>query len=232
MTSLHRLLTDLTRGSLVLMFSYSSTTHAQDVPDNFIYLTEVIPYIAYDLRYYSDDNFIGQPVPGYQGNVVIVTLQAAMALKKVQRDLAYSNFALKIFDAYRPQQAVDYFVRWANDPEDERMKAVYYPNVDKDELIPKGFIAAQSSHSRGSTVDVTIISLENGKELDMGTPFDLFDQKSWPSDTTVTVQQRANRQLLRSVMSKHGFVSLEEEWWHFTLFEEPYPDTYFDFPVK
>ena len=232
MTSLHRLLTDLTRGSLVLMFSYSSTTHAQDVPDNFIYLTEVIPYIAYDLRYYSDDNFIGQPVPGYQGNVVIVTLQAAMALKKVQQDLAYSNFALKIFDAYRPQQAVDYFVRWANDPEDERMKAVYYPNVDKDELIPKGFIAAQSSHSRGSTVDVTIISLENGKELDMGTPFDLFDQKSWPSDTTVTVQQRANRQLLRSVMSKHGFVSLEEEWWHFTLFEEPYPDTYFDFPVK
>jgi len=232
MTSLHRLLTDLTRGSLVLMFSYSSTTHAQDVPDNFIYLTEVIPYIAYDLRYYSDDNFIGQPVPGYQGNVVIVTLQAAMALKKVQQDLAYSNFALKIFDAYRPQKAADYFVRWANDPEDERMKAVYYPNVDKDELIPKGFIAAQSSHSRGSTVDVTIISLENGKELDMGTPFDLFDQKSWPSDTTVTVQQRANRQLLRSVMSKHGFVGLEEEWWHFTLFEEPYPDTYFDFPVK
>jgi D-alanyl-D-alanine dipeptidase len=217
---------------LFLMYSYSSTTHAQDVPDNFIYLTEVIPYVEFDLRYYSDNNFIGQPIPGYHGNALIVSLQAAIALKKVQQDLAYSNFALKFFDAYRPQQAVDYFVRWANDPDDIRMKAQYYPNVDKDELIPKGFIAAKSSHSRGSTVDVTIISLENGQELDMGTPFDLFDQKSWPSDTTVSVQQRANRQLLRSVMSKHGFAGLEEEWWHFTLFDEPYPDTYFDFPVK
>jgi len=214
------------------MYSYSSTTHAQDVPDNFIYLAEVIPYVEFDLRYYSDNNFIGQPIPGYHGNALIVSLQAAIALKKVQQDLAYSNFALKFFDAYRPQQAVDYFVRWANDPDDIRMKAQYYPNVDKDELIPKGFIAAKSSHSRGSTVDVTIISLENGQELDMGTPFDLFDQKSWPSDTTVSVQQRANRQLLRSVMSKHGFAGLEEEWWHFTLFDEPYPDTYFDFPVK
>ena len=217
---------------LFLMYLYSSTTHAQDVPDNFIYLAEVIPYVEFDLRYYSDNNFIGQPIPGYHGNALIVSLQAAIALKKVQQDLAYSNFALKFFDAYRPQQAVDYFVRWANDPDDIRMKAQYYPNVDKDELIPKGFIAAKSSHSRGSTVDVTIISLENGQELDMGTPFDLFDQKSWPSDTTVSVQQRANRQLLRSVMSKHGFAGLEEEWWHFTLFDEPYPDTYFDFPVK
>jgi len=214
------------------MYLYSSTTHAQDVPDNFIYLAEVIPYVEFDLRYYSDNNFIGQPIPGYHGNALIVSLQSAIALKKVQQDLAYSNFALKFFDAYRPQQAVDYFVRWANDPDDIRMKAQYYPNVDKDELIPKGFIAAKSSHSRGSTVDVTIISLENGQELDMGTPFDLFDQKSWPSDTTVSVQQRANRQLLRSVMSKHGFAGLEEEWWHFTLFDEPYPDTYFDFPVK
>ena len=214
------------------MFSYSSITHAQDVPDNFIYLTEVIPYVEYDLRYYSDENFIGQPIPGYQGNVLILTLQAAMALKKVQQDLSYANFALKIFDAYRPQRAVDFFVRWAGDPEDIRMKDIYYPNVDKDELIPRGFIATQSSHSRGSTVDLTIISLEDGRELDMGTPFDLFDQKSWPSDTTVTVQQRANRQLLRTVMSKHGFMGLEEEWWHFTLRDEPYPDTYFDFPVK
>lgn len=216
----------------IVMFSYSSITHAQDVPDNFIYLTEVIPYVEYDLRYYSDENFIGQPIPGYQGNVLILTLQAAMALKKVQQDLSYANFALKIFDAYRPQRAVDFFVRWAGDPEDIRMKDIYYPNVDKDELIPRGFIATQSSHSRGSTVDLTIISLEDGRELDMGTPFDLFDQKSWPSDTTVTVQQRANRQLLRTVMSKHGFMGLEEEWWHFTLRDEPYPDTYFDFPVK
>lgn len=214
------------------MLAYSSITHAQDVPDNFIYLNEVIPHVRFDLRYYSDDNFIGQPIPGYQGNVVVLTLQAAMALKKVQQELGYSNFALKIFDAYRPQKAVDFFVRWANDPDDLRMKDTYYPNVEKDELIPRGFIAAKSSHTRGSTVDLTIISLEDGRELDMGTPFDLFDQKSWPSDTTVTVQQRANRQLLRTVMGKYGFKGLEEEWWHFTLIDEPYPDTYFDFPVK
>ena len=213
-------------------FAYSSNTHDTEVPDNFIYLKEVIPHIRFDLRYYSDDNFVGQPIPGYESNVLIVTLQAAMALKKVQQDLAYSNFALKIFDAYRPQRAVDYFIRWANDPEDERMKEAYYPNVEKDELIPKGFIAEQSSHSRGSTVDCTIISREDSSELDMGTHFDLFDQKSWPSDTTVTTQQRANRQLLRIVMSKHGFLGLEEEWWHFTLRDEPFPDTYFDFPVK
>lgn len=214
------------------MFAYSSITHAQDVPDNFIYLTEVIPHVEFDLRYFSDENFIGQPIPGYQSNVLITTLQAAMALKKVQQDLAYSHFALKFFDAYRPQRAVDFFVRWANDPDDIRMKDIYYPHMDKDELIPRGFIVEQSSHSRGSTVDVTIISLEDGRELDMGTPFDLFDQKSWPSDTTVTTQQRANRQLLRIAMSKYGFMGLEEEWWHFTLRDEPYPDTYFDFPVK
>ena len=138
------------------MFSYSSITHSQEVPDNFIYLTEVIPYVEFDLRYYSDENFIGQPIPGYQSNVLVVTLQAAMALKKVQQDLSYSNFALKIFDAYRPQRAVDYFIRWANDPDDERMKDIYYPNVEKDELIPRGFIAEKSSHSRGSTVDLLI----------------------------------------------------------------------------
>ncbi len=214
------------------MIEYSSTTHSTDVPDNFIYLTEVIPKVRFDLRYYCDDNFIGQPIPGYHSNVMIVTLQAAMALKKVQEDLAYSNFSLKIFDGYRPQSAVDYFVRWANDPDDQRMKATYYPNMDKSEIIPKGYIVEKSSHSRGSTVDLTIMSNDDGRELDMGTAFDVFDQKSWPSDTTVTVQQRANRQLLRSVMSKHGFIGMEEEWWHFTLRDEPYPDTYFDFPVK
>jgi D-alanyl-D-alanine dipeptidase len=214
------------------MFSYSSITHAHDVPDNFIYLTEVIPHLEFDLRYYSEENFIGQPIPGYQSNVLIVTLQAALAMKKVQQDLSYSNFALKIFDAYRPQRAVDFFIRWASDPNDKRFKDIYYPNLGKVELIPRGFIAEKSSHSRGSTVDLTIISLEDGRELDMGTPFDLFDQKSRASDTTVTVQQRANRQLLRSVMSQHGFMGLEQEWWHFTLRDEPYPDTYFDFPVK
>ena len=213
-------------------FTYSSTTHDSEVPDNFIYLTEVIPHIRFDLRYYSDDNFVGQPIPGYQSNVLICTLQAALALQKVQQDLSYSNFALKIFDAYRPQQAVDFFIRWASDPDDERMKDSYYPNVDKSELVPRGFIAEKSSHSRGSTFDLTIISREDSRELDMGTPFDLFDERSWPSNTWVETQQRANRQLLRTVMSKYGFLGLEEEWWHFTLANEPFPQTYFDFPVR
>jgi len=214
------------------MLAYSSNTHAQDVPDNFIYLKEVIPHMHFDLRYFSYDNFIGQRIPGYESNVFIVTLQAAMALKKVEQELSYAHLALKYFDGYRPQCAVDHFIRWANDADDTRMKEIYYPNVDKSELIPRGFIVEKSSHSRGSTVDVTIIALDTGEELDMGTPFDLFDQKSWPSDTQVTVQQRSNRMLLRTAMMKHGFLGLEEEWWHFTLRDEPYPDTYFDFPVK
>jgi len=214
------------------MLAYSSNTHAQDVPDNFIYLKEVIPHMHFDLRYFSDDNFIGQRIPGYESNVFIVTLQAAMALKKVEQELSYAHLVLKYFDGYRPQCAVDHFIRWANDADDTRMKEIYYPNVDKSELIPRGFIVEKSSHSRGSTVDVTIIALDTGEELDMGTPFDLFDQKSWPSDTQVTVQQRSNRMLLRTAMMKHGFLGLEEEWWHFTLRDEPYPDTYFDFPVK
>ena len=214
------------------MLSYSSIEHHSEVPDNFIYVREVIPDLAVDLKYFDLDNFVGDRVPGYEANRFILTLEASAALKKVQQDLRYGGLALKVFDGYRPQCAVDYFIQWAHDTNDLRTKAQYYPNIDKERIFPEGYLVEKSSHSRGSTVDLTLIDLASGQELDMGTPFDFFDLASWPSSTEVTLQQRANRMLLRSVMNKQGFVGVDEEWWHFTLRDEPYPDTYFGFPVK
>jgi D-alanyl-D-alanine dipeptidase len=214
------------------MLSFSAVHHDRNVPDNFVYLCEVIPGLAQDLRYFSTNNFIGERIPGYEVERLISTVEAALTLKKVQQDLAYGGLALKVFDAYRPQRAVDYFIRWAHDPSDIRGKAEYYPNLHKTGIFPGGYLVELSSHSRGSTVDLTIIDQLTGAELDMGTPFDFFDPLSWPGSTQVTAQQRANRMLLRAVMGKHGFVPVDEEWWHFTLGNEPYPDTYFDFPVR
>ena len=152
----------------------------------------------------------------------------------MQAQLAPIGRGLKVFDAYRPQRAEDHFVRWAEDLADTKMKARYYPDVDKANLFRDGYIAAKSGHSRGSTVDLTIVSLNAGEpiELDMGTGWDHFGPKSWPSSREVTTQQRANRMLLQSLMVKHGFRPLAEEWWHFTLVDEPFPDTYFDFVVE
>jgi D-alanyl-D-alanine dipeptidase len=214
------------------MLSFSAIHHHDEVPDNFIYLREVIHDIAVDLKYCSDNNFTGSRVPGYDTERLIVTLEAAMALKKVQQELLYGNLALKIFDAYRPQRAVDHFIAWAHDEADTCTKAIYYPNVDKSRIFPEGYLVEKSSHSRGSTVDLTLIDKSTGEELDMGTPFDFFDLLSWPSSLEVSLQQRANRMLLHNVMQRHGFAGVEEEWWHFTLKNEPWPDTYFDFPVR
>lgn len=214
------------------MLSFSAVAHNQNLPDKFVYLRELIPDLAQDIRYFSTDNFIGDRIPGYDVECLIATVEAALALQKVQQELAYGSLALKVFDAYRPQRAVDYFIRWALDPTDVRRKAEYYPNLRKEDLFPAGYLVEFSTHSRGSTVDLTIIDLCSGNELDMGTPFDFFDPLSWPGSTAVSPQQRANRMLLRSVMSKHGFTPVDEEWWHFTLNNEPYPDTWFDFPIR
>jgi D-alanyl-D-alanine dipeptidase len=214
------------------MLSFSAIHHNDEVPDNFIYLREVIHDIEVDLRYCSDNNFTGRRVPGYEAERLIVTLDAAMALGKIQQELLYGNLALKIFDGYRPQRAVDHFIAWAHDGADTSTKAAYYPNVDKDRIFPEGYLVEKSSHSRGSTVDLTLIDKSSGEELDMGTPFDFFDLLSWPGSLEVSLQQRANRMLLRNVMQRHGFVGVEEEWWHFTLKSEPWPDTYFNFPVR
>jgi D-alanyl-D-alanine dipeptidase len=211
-----------------------STTGAVEAthPEDFVALRSVIPDLQVELRYLGSNNFTGRPIAGYEADVAYVTRPAALALRDVQHDLAADGLGLKVFDAYRPQRAVDDFMRWAADLDDIAMKATYYPKVDKQELIPSGYIAEHSGHSRGSTVDVTLVHLSDRRELDMGGSFDYFDPLSWPSSTSVTTAQHRNRMKLRGVMLRHGFQPLAEEWWHFTLRDEPYPDTYFDFPVR
>jgi zinc D-Ala-D-Ala dipeptidase len=205
------------------------------MPAGFVYLDEAVPGLVVDLRYYTSNNFVGAPVDGYLQPRPILSRPAAMALNGVQKALQPLGLSLKVFDAYRPQRAVNHFVRWGTDLADRKTKAVYYPDVAKENLFKEGYIAAQSSHSRGSTVDLTLVyrnASGGNQELDMGSPFDYFGPISWPTSLQVTPQQRANRLLLRSLMVAHGFAPYAQEWWHFTLRSEPYPDTYFNFPVR
>lgn len=216
------------------MFVLFASVLADPLPEGFVDLKKEIPGIEIELRYASDDNFLGRPVEGYDDISCLMTKEAAIALNKVQEELNIFGLGLKVFDAYRPQRAVDDFVAWAKDVEDTKMKARYYPDVAKKDLFSQGYIAARSGHSRGSSVDLSIISSSEGasKELDMGTAWDLFGKASWGSDLSVTPQQRANRMLLQKLMQKHGFRALKEEWWHFTLEGEPFPKKYFDFIAK
>lgn len=201
-------------------------------PADIVELQRLIPGLQVDLRYRGNDNFLGRPVEGYEADVVLISRAAAEALQAVQQSLAAEGLGLKVFDAYRPQRAVDHFMRWAADLDDQAMKAQYYPNVEKSALIPDGYIAERSGHSRASTVDLTLVDLATGAELDMGSGYDFFDLRSWPSSTEVSAEQQRNRQRLREAMLGQGFVPLEQEWWHFTLRDEPYPAEYFDFPVR
>lgn len=216
--------------TLSLLLALALPVHA--LPDGFVYVADVAPKVVIDARYAGSDNFVGRPVDGYRANTAILTRPAAEALAKVSEDLAAFGLGLKVFDGYRPQPAVDHFVRWAADLSDVSTKARHYPDVDKSKLFEEGYIAERSGHSRGSTVDLTIIDLKTGQELAMGTPFDYFGPESWPSNTDLPVEQRAFRALLQQVMVRHGFRPLKEEWWHFTLENEPHPETYFDFPVE
>ena len=161
-----------------------------------------------------------------------MTRQAADSLKVVSDELKAYGYRLKIWDTYRPQTAVNHFIRWAENVQDTAMKKIFYPMVDKSLLFEQGYIYARSSHSRGSTVDLTLIDAATGKELDMGTPFDWFGEESHPDYTNLTAEQLANRQILWDAMLGHGFTMIDSEWWHFTLANEPYPDTYFDFPIR
>ena len=185
-----------------------------------------------DVRYFGADNFLGARVNGYSAEKIYVTQEAATALLAVQKTLAARGLAIKVFDAYRPQRAVDHFVLWARDLNDIRMKARYYPNVDKENLFHDGYIAARSGHSRGSTVDLTMITRADKTELDMGSSWDFFDPLAWPASDQVSAQQRVNRDDLRDVMIQAGFRPLKQEWWHFTLNDEPFPDHYFDFIIQ
>ncbi|MGB2225785.1 MAG: M15 family metallopeptidase [Polaribacter sp.] len=216
----------------IFLFLLIAEVVSQHKPDDFVYLLDLEPSIKIELRYFSNNNFIGQPIDGYHRSTIIVSKPTALALQKVQNDLEKKGLGLKIFDAYRPQQAVNHFVRWAKVLNDTLMKQSYYPDVPKSELFKRGYIASKSGHSRGSTVDLTLIDLDTGNELDMGSPYDFFGVQSHPFYKKITDKQRKNRMLLRRVMLKNGFKPYENEWWHFTLRDEPFPNQYFDFPVK
>lgn len=207
-------------------------TRHTTIPPEFVNLQETVLGIHLEVRYFSEDNFVGSRIEGYYAEKIFITRPAANALSKVQEELANFGLSLKVFDAYRPQSAVNHFVKWAKDLDDTKMKQIYYPKVDKENLFRDGYIAERSGHSRGSTIDLTIVDLVNGEELDMGSDWDFFDPISWPSSSEVSTQSRANRKLLASVMSRHGFKALPEEWWHFTLVDELFADTYFDFPIE
>ena len=198
----------------------------------FVSVGEMIPDILLDIRYYSAFNFIGKRIDGYEEPAALLTREAALALKAVSDEAVSRGLRLKVFDAYRPQKAVDHFMRWAKDPADDRMKAYFYPDLEKKEIIPQGYIAEHSGHSRGSTVDLTLFDMALQRDLDMGGTFDFFGGRSHPDWAGASEAQHANRMLLQGLMVKHGFRPLAEEWWHFTLVNEPWPDTYFTFPVR
>lgn len=231
-------------------------TTEPEAPEDFVALRTVDPTIIQEMRYFTPHNFVGEPIDGYRQPLCILTRPAAQALHQAQRKLLRQGYTLKVYDCYRPQRAVNHFVRWAEDLDDQAMKGEFYPNVDKTRLFEDGYIAEKSGHSRGSTMDLTIVKLPArptrpyvpgeplvpcyapkderfpDNSVDMGTGFDCFDTLAHTLDPRIQGEQRANRLLLKSTLEGLGFVNLAEEWWHYTFKPEPYPDTYFDFPVS
>ena len=224
-----------------------------DDSSQFVNLSEAVPDAILEIRYYGTYNFVGQRIDGYEEPTALLTKQAAKALKDVSDDVIAQGFRLKIYDAYRPQKAVDHFVRWAQDLADTKMKQYFYPDLDKSVLFDQEYIMAKSGHTRGSTVDLTLFDMATEKELDMGGTFDWFGPESHPDfcgnpetcqytgdnskspaepKRSITAEQFEHRMILRRAMLAHGFMPLNSEWWHFTLRDEPFPDTYFTFPVK
>ena len=206
----------------------------------FVVLTDVVPDAILEIRYYSTYNFIGRRIPGYEEPIAMLTRQAADSLKKVSDDLVRQGYRLKIFDGYRPQKAVDYFMEWAVDVNDTLMKQYFYPELKKAVLVPQEYIAEKSGHTRGSTVDLTLFDMRLEKEVDMGCTYDYFGLASHPdvqpgqavgSYKPITKEQYDNRMILQKAMTAHGFKPYDCEWWHFTLVNEPFPDTYFTFPI-
>ncbi|MBR2590265.1 MAG: M15 family metallopeptidase [Clostridia bacterium] len=204
---------------------------AQLNTSDFVLLSDYVPGIVQEIRYFSTYNFIGDRIDGYEEPCALLTKEAARALKEAANEAQVMGYRLKIFDAYRPAKAVKHFVLWGIEDLDQRMKPFFYPKLQKTELFEQGYISAQSSHSRGSTVDLTLLDMQSGKELDMGSPFDFFDDVSHPDSPLVSEEQHANRMALQKLMVRHGFEPISCEWWHFTLKNEPFPDVYFDFPV-
>ena len=201
-------------------------------PSGFVLLSDYVPQIVQEIRYFSTYNFIGERIDGYEEPCALLTKEAARALKSVSNEMIVMGYRLKVFDAYRPACAVRHFVLWGIEDQDIRMKPYFYPDLEKQSLFSEGYIAKNSSHSRGSAVDLTLLDMRTGKEVDMGSPFDLFSEVSHPDYRGITQEQYENRMLLQKVMVRNGFLPLSCEWWHFSLKEEPYPDTYFEFPVS
>ncbi len=203
---------------------------AQMDASGFVLLSDYVPEIVQEIRYFSTFNFVGERIDGYEEPCAIMTREAARALKAISGRAMVAGYRLKIFDAYRPARAVRHFVLWGIEDLDQRMKPFFYPDLEKQELFVRGYIASQSSHSRGSTVDLTLLDMTTGKEVDMGSPFHYFSEVSHPDSKLVTRQQYENRMFLQDLMIKGGFRPYDCEWWHFTMEDEPYPDTYFEFP--
>ncbi len=232
-----KLIRDFFQGSfkftwVILFFMTTSDSFAKDVlPHGFVYLKDIDASIVQDMRYSGSNNFIGRPIAGYDAAQCIISLPAAQALSKIQTALKKQQLSLKVFDCYRPQMAVDDFIAWSKNPDDQKMKTDYYPHIDKSELFSRGYIAVKSGHTRGSTTDLTIISTETGKELDMGTHFDFMDPLSHHDVKKISETAYQHRLLLKHIMMKNGFEPYFAEWWHYTLKNEPYPDTYFNFKI-
>jgi len=223
-------------GKIALLLLALGGTAASAQPDGFVDAATAVPGLAVEMRYFGTHNFVGTRIDGYEAPRCLMARQAAVALAGVERDLAARGLGLKAFDCYRPARAVAHFVRWAGNLADLKNKAEFYPRMDKRNLFKDGYIASRSGHSRGATVDLTLIRLDDGGELggelDMGTPFDFFGPQSWPSYPGVSDEARRNRTLLAEAMRRGDFRPYAREWWHFTLAREPFPSTYFDFPVR
>lgn len=204
----------------------------EDLPQGFVYVKAIIPDLDVELRYFTSNNFVGDTINGYKKNTLILTKQAADALKLVQEELEVQNLCLKVYDGYRPQRAVNHFMEWAKNLNDTIKKQQFYPRVQKRNLFNEGYIASRSGHSRGSTVDLTITDGNTGEPLDMGSPYDFFGEESWVEHQGISDSQKANRDLLQKVMQKYNFRNYANEWWHFTLRWEPFPETYYDFEVE
>lgn len=217
---------------ILLFLIQWNLSNAQAVPQGFGQIADYLPRLQLELRYAGSDNFTGRPINGYQQPKKVLTIKTLVALQKVQRELSQNGMGLKLFDGYRPQRAVNDFIAWSLDPADTLTKAQYYPSLPKDELFDRGYIAKRSGHSRGSTVDLTIVytaGVNHGKEVDMGSPWDFFGSISWFETAQISSEQMAQRRFLQEIMVSNGFRPYAKEWWHFTLEEEPFPNTYFDF---
>lgn len=228
--------------SLLLIWSCQGPSgQKENDAAEFVLVSDVIPDVILEIRYHSTFNFIGDRIPGYDEPIAVLTRAAADSLKAVSDDLLKQGYRLKIYDAYRPQCAVDYFMAWAKDVSDDRMREFFYPELDKAVIVPRGYVAERSSHTRGSTVDLTLFDMESQRDVDMGCTFDYFGRASHPdvqpgeiigAYPPINEIQYSNRMILQEAMVRHGFNIYDCEWWHFTLADEPYPDTYFQFPLK